>query len=157
MTQCDSKDCFVASLNYSGAPLDQLAYLAELSASCRQRIDFDCLHAPISDFGSWIDRNGERQTYFTGSNFGEKICGCSENSTCKYSPKEALCNCDHGTHTEEWLEDSGYVTNSSALPIAEFRYGLLMGKSQAKITVGPLECSGETIIGAAGTSCATYK
>jgi hypothetical protein len=95
------------------------------------------------------------QTYFTGSNNGKHICGCSVNNSCLASPQNNKCNCDTVAHIDHWQIDEGHVTNSTALPMTGFTYGFL--QHQAKFSIGPLECFGAKDFGDPRDSCVAMK
>ncbi len=98
---------------YTNATLDQVAALADSSASCGQNIKFDCYMTKLSHQGVWLSRDGEEQTYFDGANFGKFGCGCSSGdfNTCAASGSEGggFCNCDQ--KYPMWREDTGVITN----------------------------------------------
>jgi hypothetical protein len=98
--------------------------------------------APLSSYGHWLDREGEKQTYFYGANYGEMVCGCDQNNSCTYSPRQEKCNCDVAT-TRKWLSDGGHIDNKTALPITGFTYGFLSTGSKARVTIGALTCQGQ--------------
>ena len=79
----------------------------------------------MTGIGAWIDRSGERQTYFSGANYGQKLCACAleeptDNSTTKsnncfshpFGP-EKKCNCD--ISDTNLRHDKGYITNMVSL------------------------------------------
>lgn len=117
--------------------------------------------APLRDYGHWLDRNLKPQTYLYGSNYGDAVCGCSSNGTCRFSVREASCNCDASPVAPEWLSDGGFITNATALPIRGFSYGYLPssggGTVKAKVKFGELLCRGEVSFGSPGSSCAALK
>ncbi len=59
-------------------------------------LQFKCLSAPLQlddiDYGTWLDRDGEKQNYFDGFLPGIHKCGCATEGTCS-SPTET-CNSD---------------------------------------------------------------
>ena len=144
---------------------------------------FSCLHAPLAGYGYWLDRHDAPQTYLHGSNHGQNVCGCSDNSSCIFTPVENApkCNCDIFPKLQKWLEhleyqlypkrmpdfeiilfrytDYGVITNHSALPIQGFVYGYLPegGSVKAKVRFGPLQCRGTKSFGDSGASCASLK
>ena len=74
------------------------------------------------------------------------MCECGHESTCHtksgYS-SENVCNCN--AMMAEWTQDTGFITNSSLLPITSFSYGPLKTEGeQAKIHVGNLKCYGSS-------------
>ncbi len=149
---CNEPDCFSHEIVYPTS-LQQLINLINLSGSCSQYIEFDCILAPLSDdgidYGTWLDRNGDKQVYFDGAYYGEHRCACYEDSSC-VDPQDT-CNCDANDFAP--YDDSGTITNSSALPITGFAYYGLDGPEEwATIKFGPLKCSGEANL-VEGASC----
>ncbi len=57
----------------------------------------------------------------------------------------------------DWMTDSGVITNKTALPITGFSYGYLSRGSRAKVSFGPLRCSGEREEEREGMTCASVK
>ena len=80
-------------------------------------IQFDCFSAKLTDTGTWIDRNGENQTYFTGAKYGEKICQCGipkfndsmENNCFHVGNTVHYCQCDNKDAVNR--QDAGFITN----------------------------------------------
>ncbi len=94
----------------------------DLSQSCTQSIKFGCDLAPLEDddvdYGTWINRNGEKEIYFVGSNSGTHMCSCALTNTC--ADPAYNCNCDAQFH--DMFHDLGTITDMSALPITGFNY-----------------------------------
>ena len=139
---CSGDRCYQLRVRYPSS-IRQIRTLIELSDSCSQEITFECklttLFSNKRSIGVWLNRNGEAQSYFTGSNYGSHICTCGTNQSC--SNKALGCNCD--TKKLEFQTDSGLITNMSALPITGFEYGKFQFSSQyAAIFIGNLKCSG---------------
>jgi len=44
----------------------------------------------------------------------------------------------------KWQTDEGLITNQTALPIRRFDYGYLQEGSQAKVSLGRLQCQGKS-------------
>ena len=112
----------------------------------------------MTSIGEWSDRLGQRQTYFSGANYGKKLCDCAtqDPSTCFNIGIENNCNCDAKDPVDR--VDAGYITNKTALPIKSFHYGLMYLPSQkASVTIGPLECKGQTSEQFSGGSCHSLK
>ena len=128
--------------------MEQIKTLIELSESCDQRIRYDCYLSPLEDagvnLGSWVDLNGQDQIYWTGSNYGNHVCSChfSEDGCDSDDTLSNKCNCDSKNPTV--LFDEGYITNSSALPIMELKFGGMNYESQLGWhTLGRLSCGGK--------------
>ncbi len=104
--QCDALDCFQHKISYDTS-LKQIINLMDLSETCTQSIKFGCYLAPLTDdgvnYGSWINRNGEKEIYFHGSNSGVHTCSCDSTGSCA-DPSD-VCNCD--SQIPEHLFDEG--------------------------------------------------
>lgn len=150
IAHCDTELCFKKDILYQ-SPMDQIVALIQLSSSCSQEIDFSCFLAPLLynevEIATWTDRHGEDQVYFDGENYGSHLCSCYSDLSCSGQPIfNTTCNCDNSGHAE-WLEDSGVITNMTALPISAFNYGPMEYDTQeAMVRIGRLRCSGRTEI-----------
>ena len=94
--------------------------------------------------GYWVDRNGQNQIYWSGENYGDHVCSChfSEEGCVEEETLSNTCNCDSNNPIP--LFDEGYITNSSALPITELKFGGLNYESQSGFhTLGKLSCGGK--------------
>ena len=66
----------------------------------------------LTHFGEWSDRYNERQSYFSGSEYGQKLCECGikdPNECFQLSNSQNMCNCDQKDPVER--KDIGYITN----------------------------------------------
>lgn len=155
IAQCRTKDCFNLTLNYA-VDMTQITSLIDISERCHQRITFGCFGSKLTKIGSWVDRHGVQQTYFSGKNYGQHICGCAEDFDCFSTGQTNLCNCDQGDPIERF--DEGQITNMTALPITAFYYGNMYLPSQkASVDIGPLECFGSHEYSPNGDSCQSIK
>ena len=139
---CPGDRCYHLRLRYPST-IKQVRALIEQSDSCIQEITFECklttLVANKRSTGVWLNRDGEEELYFTGSNHGRHLCSCGTNRSC--SNRAFGCNCD--LKKIEFQTDTGVITNMSALPITGFEYGKFQFSSQyAAISIGNLKCSG---------------
>jgi len=140
---CKDPGCYARKIEYN-APMKQIESLIELSESCQQDIVYNCFMSALQkqgiDYGFWLDRNGDSQVYWTGSHHGLHVCSCHYvNEGC--FDEENLCNCDALEPLE--MSDVGLITNSTALPITELRFGGLESDVQSAFhTLGKLSCSG---------------
>ena len=110
------------------------------------------------DFGFWLDRNGDSQIYWTGANYGDHVCSChfSEEGCFNEETLGKACNCDANKPSE--LSDVGIITNSTAFPITELRFGGLEFDSQSGFhTLGKLECSGKKSVESKPATCTSLK
>jgi len=158
---CPDPLCWNMTLTYD-APMSQIETLKELSEFCYQKITFGCflsgLEANGQPTGVWIDKDGVDQDYFIGANDGSHVCSCGLQSNCSGSSQGYQCNCDNMVPTVQ--HDRGVITNSSALPILGFKYGLMLYPAQiATINVGRFKCTGKKIISPENIadSCSTLK
>ena len=147
VAHCPDPGCYSRPIVYD-SPMDQIKTLIELSETCNQCIRYDCYLSPLEDqwvtFGYWVDRNGKNQIYWSGENYGDHVCSChfSEEGCVSEDTLSNTCNCDSNVPIR--LFDEGYITNSSALPITELKFGGLNYESQSGFhTLGKLSCGGK--------------
>ncbi|CAG0893481.1 unnamed protein product [Darwinula stevensoni] len=139
---CTEPGCYSRKVAYN-ASMEQMTALISQSATCLQQISYDCISAALN-FGDtpyawWLDRNGQPQYYWDGENAGKHICHCGLSGYC--INRLLPCNCDAVAPESE--NDSGTITNSTALPIIELRFGGLHFQGQkADYTLGGLVCRG---------------
>ena len=158
---CIDPGCYSRKINYD-APLEQIQSLIDLSESCTQQIRYNCFLSALQDkginFGYWLDKHGQSQYYWTGSHHGEQTCSChySEEGCFEEDTLNNVCNCDANKPTE--LFDEGTLTNSSALPVIELKFGGLSFDAQSGFhTLGKLSCSGKKTLEPKGSSCSSLK
>jgi len=158
---CKDPLCWNMTLEYD-APMSQIETLKSLSEFCYQKISFGCflsgLEANGVPTGVWIDKDGNDQDYFVGANEGSHVCSCGLMSNCSGSNQGYMCNCDNMVPTIQ--HDRGIITDSSALPILGFKYGLMLYPAQiATINIGRFACMGKKTIDPddVADSCATLK
>ncbi|CAG0896632.1 unnamed protein product [Darwinula stevensoni] len=140
--RCADPGCHNHSIRY-GSTMKQMVALINQSKSCEQHIRYDCLTTALTTgdihYAWWVDRHGEPQYYWDGSNKGKHICKCHLSGNCIDS--NLSCNCD--AEAPQWGSDSGAITNETALPITELRFGGLQFEAQkANYTLGGLACKG---------------
>ena len=128
---------------YSGADLSQLASLTAVSAHCEQFIKYECRHSVLSyrrrPFGWWVSRDQRKMTYWGGASPGSDKCACGMTNSC--ADRSERCNCDKNDNV--WREDSGPLTEKSALPVTQLRFGDTGGSDeQGYHTLGKLKCYG---------------
>jgi len=158
---CEDPLCWNMTLTYD-APMDQIKTLKSLSEFCYQKISFGCflsgLEANGVPTGVWIDKDGKDQDYFVGANEGSHVCSCGLQSNCSGSNQGYQCNCDNMVPTVQ--HDRGIITDSTALPILGFKYGLMLYPAQiATINIGRFACMGKKTIDPddVADSCSTLK
>ena len=147
VAHCNDPGCYARPIVYD-ASMEQIKTLIELSDSCSQPIRYDCFASSLQDeginYGYWLDKNGEDQIYFIGSNYDTHVCSChfSEEGCIDESSLGNTCNCD--SKAPKPLFDEGYIDNSTALPITELRFGGLHYDAQSGFhTLGKLTCGGK--------------
>lgn len=129
---------------YTGATLSQIVGLISVSADCRQFIKYECFESSLlaGDTGWWVSRDGSTIRYWGGAPPDSKKCACGVDGTCV--SKGRVCNCD--SEQSKWLEDSGFLTDKSTLPVKQLRFGDT-GEATEKgyHTLGKLMCYGRVI------------
>ena len=139
---CGSPGCYSKDVRYTGVSTAQLAALTRVSQNCEQFIKFECNNdvAFIEDSNAWwVSRDGTRMNYWGGATGHDKMCACGVTNSCSGGSK---CNCDNsGTG---WYEDSGLLTDKSALPVTQIRLGDLdQSGEEGYHTLGKLKCYGQ--------------
>uniref|UniRef100_A0A669EDF5 Contactin associated protein 2b n=1 Tax=Oreochromis niloticus TaxID=8128 RepID=A0A669EDF5_ORENI len=106
-------------------------------------------------FTWWLGRANEKHSYWGGSGPGIQKCACGIEHNCT-DPKH-YCNCD--ADLRAWKEDSGLLVYKDHLPVSQVVVGdTSRAGSEAKLTVGPLRCRGDSNFwnAASFTSPASY-
>uniref|UniRef100_A0A8C1KM99 Contactin associated protein-like 5a n=1 Tax=Cyprinus carpio TaxID=7962 RepID=A0A8C1KM99_CYPCA len=122
---------YVGWFNYS-ASFEQLKALVSLSEHCEQRIAYHCRRSRLfnpwdgTPLSWWVDRRGEKRTYWGGIQPGVQQCSCG---------------------LEENCNDTGILSYKEHLPVREIVIGdtYRLG-SEAMYVVGPLQCSGDKFL-----------
>ncbi len=80
--------------------------------------------------------------YWGGATGHDKMCACGVTNSCSNGYK---CNCrDGGAVSAGWREDSGLLTDKSALPVTQIRLGDLDdSRKEGYYTLGKLKCYGQ--------------
>ncbi|KAM9712159.1 contactin-associated protein-like 2a isoform 2-T2 [Menidia menidia] len=136
----------VLQVNYS-ASMDQMTAITTSAEYCEQQIAYSCrmsrlLNTPDgTPYTWWVGRGSEKHFYWGGSGPGIQKCACGINRNCT-DPKYD-CNCD--ADSKQWREDSGLLINKEHLPVSQVAVGdTNRPGSEAKLTVGPLRCQGDS-------------
>ena len=128
-------------VTYTGANLTQIAGLISISTGCRQFIKYECFESSLlaGDTGWWVSRDGWTMRYWGGAPPDSGKCGCGVDMTCVGTKKNCICD----SELSEWLEDSGFLTDKSTLPVKQLRFGDT-GEATEKgyHTLGKLMCYG---------------
>ena len=139
---CGGRGCYSKDVRYTGVSTAQLAALTRVSQNCEQFIKFECNNAIAfieASYAWWVSRDGTRMNYWGGATGYDKMCACGVTNSCTGGTK---CNCDNsGTG---WYEDSGLLTDKSALPVTQIRLGDLNDwHEEGYHTLGKLKCYGQ--------------
>lgn len=133
--------CFSKDVQYTGFSTSQLAALTTVSQNCEQFIKFECNNdiAFVEEGDAWwVSRNGTQMNYWGGAKGSYKMCACGVTNSCSNGKK---CNCRNSG--SGWREDSGLLTDKSALPVTQIRLGDLDDSyEEGYYTVGKLKCYG---------------
>ncbi|XP_073701158.1 contactin-associated protein-like 5 [Garra rufa] len=138
----------VGLFNYS-ATSEQLKALVVLSEHCEQRIAYHCRRSRLfnpwdgTPLSWWVDRRGEKRTYWGGFQPGVQQCSCGLEENC--ADVNYFCNCD--ADRVSWENDTGVLSYKEHLPVREIVVGdtYRLG-SEAMYVVGPLQCSGDKFL-----------
>ena len=134
--------CYSKDVTYTGVNVTQLAALTRVSQNCEQFIKFEC-KGPVAfvpeSVAWWVSRDGRKMNYWGGAGGSANMCACGVTNSCSSSGKK--CNCHNGG--SGWREDSGLLTNKSALPVSQIRLADLDHSSEEGYhTLGKLKCYG---------------
>jgi len=139
---CGGAGCYRKDVRYTGVSTAQLAALTRVSQNCEQFIKFECNNevAFIEEgYTWWVSRDGTQMNYWGGANGHYHMCACGVTNSCTGGTK---CNCDNSG--AGWYEDSGLLTDKSALPVTQIRLGDLDdSKEEGYHTLGKLKCYGQ--------------
>ena len=139
---CGRAGCYRKDVTYTGVSTAQLAALTRVSQNCEQFIKFECNShvAFIQDnYAWWVSRNGTRMNYWGGATGYKNMCACGVTNSCSNGKK---CNCYNTAGG--WREDSGLLTDKSALPVTQIRLGDLDdSQEEGYHTLGKLKCYGQ--------------
>ena len=140
---CNTPGCYSKDVRYTGVSTAQLAALTRVSQNCEQFIKFECKGDVAfieRGYAWWVSRDGTRMNYWGGATGHDKMCACGVTNSCTGGLK---CNCnDVG---KVWRQDSGLLTDKSALPVTQIRLGDLdqSPREEGYHTLGKLKCFGQ--------------
>ena len=138
---CSGPGCYSKDVRYTGVSTAQLAALTRVSQNCEQFIKFECSPSVAfleGGYAWWVSRDGTRMNYWGGAMSRYKTCACGVTNSCARAGRK--CNCPGSG----WPEDSGLLTDKSALPVTQIRLGDLNGSSEEGYhTLGKLKCYGQ--------------
>ena len=133
--------CYKKDVTYTGVNVAQLAALTRVSQNCEQFIKFECnddvAFVPES-VAWWVSRDGRKINYWGGADGSANTCACQVTNSCLYGQK---CNCYNGG--SGWREDSGLLTDKSALPVSQIKLADFDNSGEEGYhTLGKLKCYG---------------
>ncbi|XP_022093572.1 uncharacterized protein LOC110980850 isoform X2 [Acanthaster planci] len=132
---------FSKDIAYSdGASVATLTSLVGSATACTQYLGLQCngfdIYQSSNNWNAWwVAQDGTDMNNWSGTTTAGK-CACGVTGSC-YSTSED-CNC--ATSSSTWLEDKGYITDPSALPVSQIRVGRTSSSQRAIITLGKLKC-----------------
>uniref|UniRef100_A0A8C8GLA4 Contactin-associated protein-like 5 n=1 Tax=Oncorhynchus tshawytscha TaxID=74940 RepID=A0A8C8GLA4_ONCTS len=147
VTGATTKKPYVMRFNYT-ASLEQLRTLIGRSEHCQQEVSLHdgnkcALVVDGRPLSWWLDRSGEKQTYWGGSVPGVHQCSCSLEENC--IDMNYFCNCDADTHL--WVNDTGLLSYKDHLPLTEIIIGDTNRTGSAAVyRVGSLHCNGDRFL-----------
>ncbi|XP_033843286.1 contactin-associated protein-like 5 [Periophthalmus magnuspinnatus] len=135
----------VIKLNYS-VSTPQLHAIVEGSEHCQQEVVYNCRKSRLfnakdgSPLSWWLDRGGERRSYWGGFLPGVQQCSCGLEENC--ADMNYFCNCD--ADRDAWANDSGVLSFKEHLPVTQVLVGdTERTGAQAVVHVGALRCYGD--------------
>jgi len=146
----DAHGSYLRSIHYSGANISQLASLTNVSSNCEQFIKYECYGSVLwfnysRPSAWWVSRDSSQMLYWGGASPGSRKCACGMTNSC--ADPSRVCNCDKNDGV--WREDSGLLTDKSALPVKELRFGdtgingpNAVADEKGYHTLGKLKCYG---------------
>ena len=134
--------CYSKTVTYTGVNVAQLAALTRVSQNCEQFIKFECKGAVAfvpESVAWWVSRDGRKMNYWGGAGGAANTCACGVTNSCLNGQK---CNCSNSD--SGWREDSGLLTDKSALPVTQIRLADVDHSSEEGYhTLGKLKCYGQ--------------
>ncbi|XP_068197780.1 contactin-associated protein-like 2b [Antennarius striatus] len=141
----DKEEKAVLQISYN-VTNEQLLSVTSSAESCEQYVAYACrmsrlLNSPDgAPLTWWVGRANEKHSYWGGSGPGIQKCACGIEHNCT-DPKHD-CNCD--ADLRSWREDAGLLVYKDHLPVSQVVVGdTSRSGSEAKLTVGPLNCQGD--------------
>ncbi|XP_041663557.1 contactin-associated protein-like 5 [Cheilinus undulatus] len=138
----------IMMLNYS-ASAEQLRAIVSGSEQCQQEVVYNCKKSHLfntrdgSPLSWWLDREGEKRSYWGGFLPGVQQCSCSLEENC--IDMNYFCNCD--ADSDAWANDTGILSYKDHLPVSQIVIGdTNRTGSQAVYHIGPLRCYGDKSI-----------
>ena len=134
--------CYRKDVSYTGVSTAQLAALTRISQTCEQFIKFECNNEVAfvpESLAWWVSRDGRKMNYWGGAGGAANTCACGVTNSCLNGQK---CNCYNSG--SGWREDSGLLTDKSALPVTQIRLADFDDSGEEGYhTLGKLKCYGQ--------------
>ena len=134
--------CYSKDVTYNGVSTAQLAALTRVSQNCEQFIKFECSrHVGFvsESVAWWMSRDRRKMNYWGGAGGSANTCACGVTNSCSSGKK---CNCHNSNRG--WTEDSGLLTDKSALSVSQIRLSDLNDSGEEGYhTLGKLKCYGQ--------------
>ena len=134
--------CHRKDVSYTAVSTAQLAALTRVSQTCEQFIKFECKNDVAfvqESVAWWVSRDGRKMNYWGGAGGSANTCACGVTNSCSNGQK---CNCYNGG--SGWREDSGLLTDKSALPVTQIRLADFdSSHEEGYHTLGKLKCYGQ--------------
>ena len=137
-------DGYSKDVTYTGVSTAQLAALTRVSQNCEQFIKFECdndVGFVQESIAWWVSRDGRKMNYWRGAGGSANTCACGVTDSCLNGQKS---NCYNGG--SGWKEDSGLLTDKSALPMTQIRLVDVDGSNNEEgyHTLRKMKCYGQT-------------
>ena len=154
VTDFEEPGSYSRNVAYTGASLEQLGNLTNVSNHCEQSIKYKCRGSQITGHAWLVSRDGARMLYWDGGPPGpgnECVCGNTKRACSNKEP----CNCDKDKG-EQWRNDAGLLTHKPDLPVSQLRFGDTGDSSEEGYhTLGKLKCYGVAKLSEAAQAKAT--
>uniref|UniRef100_A0A096M547 Contactin associated protein family member 5 n=1 Tax=Poecilia formosa TaxID=48698 RepID=A0A096M547_POEFO len=131
------------------ASADQLRAIVTGAEQCQQEVVYNCRKSRLfntkdgSPLSWWLDRQGDKRSYWGGFLPGVQQCSCSLEENCM--DMNYFCNCD--ADADAWTNDTGILSYKDHLPVSQIVIGdTNRTGSQAVYHVGSLRCYGDKSI-----------
>ena len=138
----DNPGCYSKYVSYTGVNTAQLAALTRASQNCEQFIKFECKKVAFlpESMAWWVSRDGKKMNYWGGAGGSANMCACGVTNSCSGGK---TCNCYNNVRSG-WREDSGLLTDKSALPVLQIRLADFDDSGEEGYhTLGKLKCYGQ--------------
>ncbi|XP_043988376.1 contactin-associated protein-like 5 [Gambusia affinis] len=139
---------YIMKFSYN-ASADQLRAIVTGAEQCQQEVVYNCRKSRLfntkdgSPLSWWLDRQGDKRSYWGGFLPGVQQCSCSLEENCM--DMNYFCNCD--ADTDSWTNDTGILSYKDHLPVSQIVIGdTNRTGSQAVYHVGSLRCYGDKSI-----------